>query len=650
MAPECMLAFGAMAHRTLLPGFLLFFLLVGCPAPETAAPWHRHDLWRAPEAVEAKPAAIGQQRAWHRRLAHLGSAEIRDRSRVQSFHFEVVPSLPASEVRALEQVADSRLRYALQLGEEPFFSFIPLRNDQNPWPCRYRVSVRLPGQQETEREVYSEVAPYAVPPGQETVTIDLAAFAGRSIQLLLEVDAPSTPTAAASPPPQQGVPRVFWGSPAVYSRGPLEPKFQSPEAATPERPNVLLIGADTLRADALGAYGATPSVTPALDHLATESDVWLEAYSSFNVTNPSFASLMTGLYGKNHDVYNLSTPLPEFHETLAERFSTAGYRTLAVLAARHLNNQRAGLDQGFDRVVLPERTLTAEAGVDISLDWISESPQPFFLWLHLFDAHTPHTPPAPFALGYAADRRWGVGPVGGWWAFRPPGPVEFVDPKLGGALPLYVGEVAYLDRQIDRLMDFLESRGLLRNTIVAFVADHGENLEEHGALYAHHGLFESTLHVPLLIRWPGDSPTAGRRIPGLVQHLDLYPTLLAAAGLEVPEQDGEDLRELTREGRSGRRAVFSEHAHQKGVRLRVPGWAYYRSHGNKWVADGDYLYDLRQDPHEDRNLAGTGLPIEADLRSLMDRWLADRRQTGKAVPSNLTPEEIERLRSLGYLE
>jgi hypothetical protein len=171
---------------------------------------------------------------------------------------------------------------------------------------------------------------------------------------------------------------------------------------------------------------------------------------------------------------------------------------------------------------------------------------------------------------------------------------------------------------------------MLAHTIVALVSDHGENLGEHGVQCRHPGLFDTTTHVPLLVRWPGET-RSGRRIAGLVQHLDLFPTLLRAAGLEPPPSDGLDLRELTGEGRPGRRAVFAEHSEHLGEMVRTASASLFRSRGESvFFRPGDYVYDLRRDPHQEQNLAGAGSADESALASLLDRWLADHR--GAAQP------------------
>jgi arylsulfatase A-like enzyme len=533
-------------------------------------------------------------------------------------------------VRGIAQTPGTRITWRMRLGSDPSLSFTPLGG---PPGGRRRVSARLASGGPEKTLVEASTTPPAMPAAAR-LEITLGELAGQEIDLTFE---------AAG----DGGPRVTWGSPQVVWRG------AAVEAApsTPARPNILLIGLDTVRADALGTGDGKPSLTPALDALADESEVWTDAYSCFNVTNPSFASIFTGLYGKHHGTYDLTPPgLAAEHTTLAELLGAAGYRTAAVISARFLGAPETGIAQGFTVVRRPEdSTFAAESAVGIALNQLTDRDEPFFLFLHLFDAHTPHTPPDPYARGERPASASGMAPVPAWAPFRSLGPAAFDDLRLGGARDLYDGEVAYLDREVGRLLDFLRSRGLLERTLVAVVADHGENLNEHGITYRHSGLYESTTHVPMMIRRPGASP-AGRRIPGLVQTIDLFPTLLRAAGLPVPAQDGVDLDQLFANGRHGRRAVFAEHSGRQGVMVRTADYRLTLLHGMPFLADGAYLFHTGADPQELENLAGRGLPQEADLRRVLTGWLADSTAIRGGRPSSLTPEEEKELRALGYLQ
>jgi arylsulfatase A-like enzyme len=622
--------------RVLLFGCLL--ALPACrpqPEAEPAGAWNRLDLWRAKPEIEVGPA--DGRKATIRKISYLGAEEVRDMRLVPPQQLVTFPKRTAGQVKALEQRVGSRVRWTVRPGRDAYFSFIPLGTTDG-CACTYRVGVRAEGK---IAELYRVDAEPVGPIAPAAVEVDLSRYAGREIDLLIQIDR------LAEQSPGQPTSSVLWGSPALYHhRG-------SPAALQGRKvpPSILLIGFDTLRADALGAWGRNPSLTPSLDRLAEQSDVWLDAFSTFNVTNPSFASILTGLFGKNHGVYDLQTPLPPSHATLTERLAGAGYDTLALISASHLGDHSSGLGQGFAEVSTASEHYAAEMPVDMTMDWLAAragKPRPFFVWLHLFDPHTPHTPPQPFALGFRPASPAGLSPVRAWIPFRQPEPRGFVEPVLGGNRDLYDGEVAYLDRQVGRLLDFMESRGLLENTVVAVVADHGENLGEHGIRFRHVGLFDTTTHVPLMIRWPG-AAREGRRLEGLVQTIDLFPTLLAAAGLAVPNQDGADLRKLTGGDARGRRAVFSEHAGRLGVSVRTRDHRYGLNQGNdRFLPDGPYLYDLRTDPGETQNLAGRGLPIERELNGLLLRWLSDRRRSPSPESRDLTEEEEKRLRALGY--
>jgi len=566
------------------------------PAPSPALPWTRLDLSREPFAVETGEPATPK-------ISFLGSAEVRDMRLVPTSQLVSFPRRTAGQVQALEMKTGARTRWPMRIGKESYFSFTPL-GSEGACPCTYRVGVRAGG---SARELYriesAPVGPIAPP----VVEVDLSDLSGE-IEILLQLDGPPGSSA-------------LWGSPAVYSRKTIPERHAN-------RPNILFVGLDTFRADALGR-----NLTPNLDRLAGQSHVWLNAFTVFNSTNPSFVSMMTGRYGKSHGVYDLKTPLPQSHVTLAEHLATAGYDTFAVISASHLGDHASGLGQGFHEFALASEHLAAELAVDTTLDWIADrqGQKPFFAWLHLFDPHTPHTPPQPYALGFRPSSPLGLDPVRAWIPFRDPGPRTFTEPVLGGQRDLYDGEVAYLDRQIGRLLGFLESRGLLEDTILVVVADHGESLGEHGIRFRHVGLHDTTTHVPLMIRWPHGK---GRRIEGLVQTIDLFPTLLKAVGLPIPPQDGRDLEKT-------RRAVFAEHSDHLGAMVRTRGF--------KYMEQGPRLYDLKADPGETRNLAGRGLAAERELANLLRSWKADRRAHPETRPVEPSDEEKARLRALGYV-
>jgi len=296
----------------------------------------------------------------------------------------------------------------------------------------------------------------------------------------------------------------------------LRPTPESVAAETAEAvtggTSVLLITVDTLRADRLSCYGFTGGLTSHIDELAAGGALFEDAVTPVPITLPSHASILTGLYPNTLGVRNNGTyRLGGQAVTLAELFSKAGYRTGAFVGSYVLDSV-FGLDQGFDvyNDKMPERrgvALTerrADLVVSAAVKWLAKkSPKPFFAWVHIWDPHYPYTPPEPMKSGFPDDP--------------------------------YFGEVAFVDTQLGLLLKSLKALGFKGDDLlVALTADHGEGLGEHGE--SSHGVFiyDSTLHVPLLMRMEGRI-AAGQRIPYMVRTLDIAPTLLDLAGLPVPD-------------------------------------------------------------------------------------------------------------------
>jgi len=316
-----------------------------------------------------------------------------------------------------------------------------------------------------------------------------------------------------------------------------------PESSGPA--NVVLICLDTVRADHLGAYGYSRATTPAIDALAERALVFTRASATAGWTKPSVPSFLTGTYPCQHGVYEGSAHgeagevtdlLPSEALTLAEVLQQHGYRTGAFV---HNAQLRAGngFEQGFD--AYEQENMDAREIRWRGLDWIDrgheqERAQPFFLYLHFLDAHWPY--PAPeewitrFAPAAATERFRGKDSKALYAAIND-GKHAMSDEDRAALLALYDGALAYLDAELGRFFEGLELRGLAANTIVCIVADHGEEFGEHGKVGHGHGLWENLLHVPWILSVPGRAP---ERQNALVSLIDLFPTLLAAAGLEPP--------------------------------------------------------------------------------------------------------------------
>jgi arylsulfatase len=318
------------------------------------------------------------------------------------------------------------------------------------------------------------------------------------------------------------------------------------EPAPPARaPNVVLICLDTVRADHLGTYGYRRATTPTLDALAARSLVFADASATAGWTKPSVPSFLTGTYPSQHGVYEGSAHaeegavtdlLPEEALTLAEVFRASGYRTAAFV---HNAQLRAGngFEQGFERY--EEANLDAREIRWRSLDWLDRRPEdprgaPFFLYLHFLDAHWPY--PAPeewitrFAPAETTARFRGRESKALYRAIND-GEHLMTDEDRAALIALYDGALAYLDAELGHFLAGLALRGLADDTIVCIVADHGEEFGEHGKVGHGHGLWEPLLRVPWILHVPGSAP---ERRAAPVSLIDLFPTLLAAAGLAAP--------------------------------------------------------------------------------------------------------------------
>jgi arylsulfatase A-like enzyme/tetratricopeptide (TPR) repeat protein len=386
------------------------------------------------------------------------------------------------------------------------------------------------------------------------------------------------------------------------------------------RPDILLVTIDTLRADAVGFMGGPEGVTPALDRLATTGRVFEFAHAHNVVTLPSHANILTGLLPYQHGVRaNSGFTLGDDIPTLAELLSRAGYATAAFVAAYPLDS-RFGLDRGFelydDNYSEPSGVRTflyAERSGDEVVEaahswWTSETDRPRFAWVHLFDPHYPYEPPSPFSARFPS---------------RP-----------------YLGEVAAVDAALARMIEPLSRTDTERPAFIAVTSDHGEALGDHGE--ETHGLFayESTLKVPLLLWGPGVEPGRDDRSAG---HVDLMPTLLAAAGVELPEDMSLAGRSLLDPAPADEELYF-----EALTTTLTNGWAPLRGVlvGREKYIDLPLpeLYDLASDPQEESNLVETRPQRKVQL---LERLPVESVWPPEAGETTL--EDEARLRSLGYL-
>lgn len=387
-----------------------------------------------------------------------------------------------------------------------------------------------------------------------------------------------------------------------------------PPNATPRpgarRPNVLIYLVDTLRADHLGLYGYDQKTSPGLDAWAAGGVVFDRAYAPTSWTRPSVVSLLTGLDAISHGVEDRLDVIPDEVRLLSERLHANGYATFAAVTNPNVLPEW-GFARGYERYDDLDSVghgTRADAVSDFVVGRMDELArrQPFFFYVHVIDPHAPYDPPPPFDTRFP--------------------PVPALPAKLSTGR--YDGEVAFVDAQFARIVDALRARGLEDDTMVVFVADHGEEILDHGGFGHGSTLFEEVVRVPLVIRFPGGAH-AGRRVEALASLIDVTPTILAALGLPPPpDLDGRDLTEVLGpdDSRWADRRLFLSLATTGPESRLIRGvvGSRYKYLRDSRPASSERLFDLAHDPRERASAA----PAEPDLRArssaALDTHLARR--------------------------
>ncbi|MCZ6598616.1 MAG: sulfatase [Planctomycetota bacterium] len=433
------------------------------------------------------------------------------------------------------------------------------------------------------------------------------------------------------------------GRPAVaVLEGPLiEPRLEAP-------PVVVLVTTDTYRADHVGVAGRGVEVdTPFLDALARRGVFFEDCHAPTNVTNPSHISLMTAKPVRDHLVHGNDVPLGEQALTLAECFAEEGWATYAAVSVRHLRPWWSGLAQGFDRFSGPDsfRRDSSET-IAVVQRWLEEPRRtPLFIWLHVFDAHSPYLPPEPFKSMYWSGDGDPFDPSRPRKGWKQPHWLEDVtDPDY--VIALYKGEVTYLDA---RLGSFFE-HPRLKSALIAVVADHGEHLLSRGRSFGHAGLAPATLEVPLLIAGPG--VPGGLRIDRPVLQYDLGRTLLDLAGLTHRDFPGTNL--LLESAERPTRFSISANALSSSV-CRGRWMLVHKLYGpappggSRVVDHRVRLFDIYEDPKLEHDLADERHDLVCELRTELVRWLtAAPHQRADIGPRREDEGTLEQLAELGY--
>ncbi len=408
-----------------------------------------------------------------------------------------------------------------------------------------------------------------------------------------------------------------------------------------KKPNILLFAIDSLLADHMSCYGYPRLTTPHMEKFAQQGTLFEQTYSAHIPTTPAYASMLTGrdCFGTEIVALRHQGGLTPKVKTLPEICRRAGYNTTCV------GFQWNPASRGFDKYLeFPAwgswdagRSPKAQNLNDVAqpeIDRLAKEGKPWFMMLRHMDPHSPYLPPVPFdRMFYHGDefdpRNKSLAPALNFKPFRdyfatwfPPGctDAQYINSQYDGA-------IAYMDACIARIFTQLENLGILDDTIVVINGDHGETLDDHECWFDHHGMYDVTLHVPLIIRFPKKVP-AGRRVTGYNQHKDLVPTLLELAGINTSAKfDGESLMKLVR----GEVPSFeSEFYITECTWMRKHGWR-----TPQWklmiALEPDFhfkprveLYNLVEDPHEDRNLAAAHPDVVKTLTKRMNAWIAKR--------------------------
>ncbi len=406
----------------------------------------------------------------------------------------------------------------------------------------------------------------------------------------------------------------------------------TPDEGSKSKSNIIFITIDTLRADHLGCYGDAKIHTPEIDALARDAVRFTQAYTPIPITLPAHTAIFTGAFPMATGMHDFSgNRVPANANTLAKVLRDRGYATAAFIGGAVLDS-RFGLDQGFgvyfdhfefnrlDETNLDRLKRPGDQVVDETLKWLKVLPhRPFFLWVHLYDPHYPYAPPEPYASRYRASP--------------------------------YDGEIAFDDTQVGRLIAYLRQNSIYQNSAIVLAADHGEGLGEHGEKTHGFFIYNSTLHIPLLIKIPGFEPRVVQSESSLV---DVMPTLLESLGIAIPKsvQGRSLLREMQGQSHlAGASLLYSE----TYLPLLHFGWSQLRglqSQGVKYIdAPHPELYDTRVDPHELKNLIERHKSEADRMRGRLEVMV--RKFT--PVGGNATAEKeltdlalLDRLRSLGY--
>ncbi len=463
------------------------------------------------------------------------------------------------------------------------------------------------------------------------------------------------------------------------ARSPVTGGSVPPVAGIDARPNVLLVSIDTLRRDHLSCYGYERETSPNIDSLADEGVLFQTVVAPSAWTLPVHTTLLTALPPTQHDVITPYRRLKPDVVTLPTVLRDAGYATAAFVSTTLLN-VAFGLWPGFDHYddythmhagYTDRCRVSTPALVDAVKDWLEAwrlrgSGRPFFVFLHLYDVHSKRYHRQPGAALYCSPTPFQdmydpsyTGENKGQWLIGKHSSTERMSERDSiHNMALYDGEIRFVDDQLENLFAILRGLGVMDRTIISVVSDHGEEFYEHGRQGHHQSLYDETILVPWVMRFPEKIP-AGRVVDAQVRIMDIAPTILSLAGIPPAPGfgvlkgnrhfAGADLAPLisSRNTDSSALPAFAD-LEGKLAAIRTAEWKYIMC----LHAEGaEELYSLADDPKELINLAEEKPQVRDLLRDELLRW----RESGGSAPqsregTNLTEEERKLLKSLGYLQ
>ncbi len=515
----------------------------------------------------------------------------------------------------------------------------------------------------------------------EPVQIDLARYAGQKVVLTLALGGSTKGLLG------------FWGSPVVWNMA----AARQAKADHPNRPQgVIVIWSDTTRPDHLSFYGYNRETAPTLAKMAAGGTLFEHCFGQATWTKVATPSLFTSLHPRTHGVHDILDRLPASAETMAEVFRKNGYSTVSF-SSLPFTGEASNMHQGFQELHegaslqdMSKESKNSREFVGRANEWIERNRElPFFMFLHLFDAHDPYEPRAPYNTLWAkpedsdtyaemckktrpfienvSRRVFGKG-----MPFLAEVKKAGVDPEAFARIEKdwYDGSIRGLDDEISRLRERLEELGLSERVLIVYASDHGEEFFEHGQKMHCHTAYGELNHVALFFTWPGSLP-AGGKVPVAVRTIDVMPTILELCDLQAPAGiQGQSLVPLILKNQSTSALhargewkpvpVITERFPVEGmvtnetVAIIVDQWKLVHNSPRDEGMPEFELYDWMRDPFDQKNLAAANPDTVKRMSAQLNEWkgvaLAAKLKNDSELEKSLSSQDIQRLRALGYLK